>query len=325
MSMNMDANSASLNRVLLPIIGFPQRYRGTRTEGWFRDVTSFEFIVETLVGHSAWEITLEPCADELETRLLDNLPQVLRKRIRFIDRGGTALKLAETVMSPVFNEFSIKPEGHGISHDAGLDEKVSSAIAHTYWNLHTFLLGLRHKSEIDININDFRKGVSVIWQESKTREARGNMSLLQSILSCYRPLDIDTLSIVPYATKKHLDVILSFLEDSMFIDLTKERCKMGLPLYVKKSLVKARQILRRIVSNERFGPLFNTSMKPIEAATKVPLPKADLVQLILPFDYLPPIVRLEPLLAEAERVWKSRYGEENIAERYEKSTGERLL
>lgn len=322
----MDVNSASLNRVFLPIIGFPQWFRGIRSEGWFRDVTSFEFIVETLVGHSAWEITLESCADEIETRLLENLPQALRKRIRFIDKDGTALKLAETVMSPVFNEFSIEPCGHGgISHDAGLDEKVSSAIAHTYWNLHTFLLGLRHKSEIDINISSFRNEVSVIWQESKTREARGNMSILQGILNCYRPLNVDALSVVPHATKKHLDLALSFLEDSMFKDLTKERYKMGLPLYVKKSLVKVKQIVRRIVSNERFEPLFNTSLKLIETATKVPLPKANLIQLILPYDYLPPILRLEPLLEEAKKVWKLRCGEEDIAERYERSTGESLL
>lgn len=308
-----------LNRVYLPIMGFIKKYKSLGKTVWFRDVTSFEFIVEALIAHSASEIVLESYGEKLDGKLLNNVPQALRKRIKFVDKDRSALKLATAVISPVFDEYSVEPQGLALAFKKEMaDHELDNAIATSYWSLYPFVLGLRHKLEVDIDIGMFKKAVSTIRRKSKNSEARANMSILEGVLNCYSPFTIDALNIVPRATREQAELFINLLEDSSFKELSRASFGLGLPIYFRKSLLRIKQGVRKIVSSERFKPLVNASSKSITAATRVPLPDADLIKSMVTSDYLPPIVSLKPILEQARTVWEGQYGDKNLAERYQR-------
>jgi hypothetical protein len=309
-----------LNKVYLPIYGFMKEYEFGNEKGSFRDVTSFEFIVEALIAHSASQIVLESWGKEVDKALLGNIPQILRRRVKFVDRDVNVLKLAIKVLSPVFDEFSFEPMGYALKFKARLtDLEIEDAITTTYFSLHPFLLGLRHKLQVDIDINRFKKAVSAVRQKSKNPEGRANMSVLEGILNCYSPHTIDGLNILPSASKEQQGLFINFLEDSSFSDLSRANFGLGLPFRFRRSATQIKQVVRKIVSSERFALLVGASSKPVTAATRIPLPDADLVRALVPSNYLPPIVSFEPVLEQARAVWEDMFGNKNLAERYRKS------
>lgn len=320
--MTPDATVAlQLNRVYLPTYGFMKEFKFEGEEGLFTDVTSFEFILEALVAHSACEIVLPSWGEDRDSALLDNVPQALRRRVKFVDQYE-ALKLANSILLPVFDEFSIEYDGLALSYrkPPGKANIIYDAIPTVCFSLREFLLGLRHRLQIDIDVNRLKKAVSIIRRGSRNPEGRANMSVLEGILGCYTPVTIGGLNMVPQASKEHTESFISFLEDATFEELSKESFGLGLPSYFKKSAIRIKQLVRKIVSNERFRPMVNAASKPITIATGVPLPDAELVKTIIPSPYLPPIISLQPALEEARIVWERLLGDKDLAERYRKST-----
>ena len=302
-----------LNRVYLPIWGFEREYETEYESGWFRDVTSFEFIVEALIAHSASQIALQSWGEERDVKLLDHLPKSLRKRIKFIDTDFSALRFAHLVFSPVFEEYHIKPfrpGSYALTIPEGLlNEPIQEDIFHSWILLPQFLLGLRYKLEVDIDIGQFRRALSAIRQKSRNPESRANMSILEGILGCYRLGKIEGLRITPSAVKEQEESFIRFLEDSDYEELSKANFGLGFPPHFKKYSTRIRHLVRRIVSNDRFPHIFEACSRPLSVATQVPMPSSDLVKTLVPSSYLPPIVSLEPALHEAREAWKHSVGD----------------
>lgn len=320
--MRSDTSTLRLNRVYLPIYGFMKEYEFPAQKGMFRDITSFEFIVEALIAHSAYQIVLESFGEKGDSTLLDNVPQALKKRIKFIDRDTSAVELAINLFSPVFDEFSVEAQGeYALSFKSKKlpSSEVRDALATSYFSLHPFLLGLRHKLQVDIDIDRFKRALSVIRERSKNPEGRANVAVLEGILNCYSSGTIDGLKIVPGARNELVESFINFLEDSSFQELSRANFELGFPLRFRKSVVRIKQTVRKIVSSEKFRLLVAASSKAITAATRVPLPDADLAKTIVPSHYLPPVISLEPILSQARTLWERSLGDKNLAERYERS------
>lgn len=312
-----------LNRVYLPTWGFEQEYESKYERGWFRDVMSFEFIVEALVAHSASQIALQSWGEEHDSMLLHHLPTTLRKRIKFVDADFGALKLAHSVFSPVFEEYHIeplRPGSYALRIPGGLLNKpIEEDITHSWIMLPEFLLGLKHKLEVDVDIKRFRQSISTIRQESRNPESRANMSILEGILSCYRLGEVEGLHVVSHAAQEQRESFIRFLEDLDYEELSKANFGLGFPLYFKKMSAKISQLVRRIVSNERFASMFNACSSSLMIATQLPMPNSELVKTLVPSSYLPPIVSLKPALHEAREAWKRSVEDKTIAERRKQS------
>lgn len=309
-----------LNKVYLPEFLFLAQYESEHQRSLFRDVTSFEFIVEAIVAYSASEIVVQSYRKKIDDRLLDNVPRILRKRIKFIRADIGVLKLATTILSPVFEEHHIgiiEPNGYSVRGTGEqLDEELSRDVFSSWHMLYEFLLGLKYKLEVDIDIERFRKAVSTIRQKSKNPESRANMSILEGILNCYNLGEVECLRIVPHAVKEQKESFISFLEDVDYEELSKANFGLGIPLHFKKYSIRIRHLVRRIVSNDRFPHIFEACSKPLMIATQVPIPSSDLVKTMMPSSYIPPIVNLEPALHQARKAWIQSVGDETIAERH---------
>lgn len=309
-----------LNRVYLPYYGFFKEYDFHGRKGAFRDVTSFEFIVEALIAQSASQIALLSWGKEVDRSLLENVPPTLRKRIIFIDRDRSALNLAISVLSPAFTEFSIEADKYALTFKKSPPDRVlGEAIAETYFSLHDFLLGLKNKLQVDINIEDLKKSVSLIRCRSENPESRANMAILEGIFNSYKQDTVGAIQIVPHGGKKQTELFINFLEDTSFEELSRATHGLGFPLLFRKSAVQIKQTLRKIVASERFAQIVAASSKPISAVTKIPLPSPELVKMFEFSDYLPPIVSLKPTLEQAYTGWDTILKDKNLTERYQKS------
>jgi len=308
-----------LNRVYLPIVGFEQKLESKYESFMYSDVTAFEFIVEALVAHSASEIAVESYGEKINDRLLSYLPRTLRKRIKFIDADRSALKLATIIFSPIFEEYHMKVDGHLLGLQNIAKEQLARALLvdiFCSWTfLYPFLLGLKYKLEVDIGIEHFRKAVSTIRQKSKNPESRANMSILEGILGCYNLGEIEGLRIAPHAAKEQKESFIRFLEDLDYEELSRANFGLGLPLNFKKYSIRIRQLVRRIVSNDKFSCMLEACSRPLMIATQVPMPSSDLVKTMVPSSYIPPIVNMEPALHQAREAWKRSVGDETLAER----------
>lgn len=311
-----------LNRVLLTDFTFWQFYQSRKTEynederGHSDDITQFEFIVEALVANSASAIAFQSEGKRSDNELLNSVPRTLRKRIEFIGADGGMEKLAKAVFSPVFEEYHIVEVGENyIIREEGQDRGFRFAIFDSFQMLHSLLLGLKYKLEVGMEIEQCRKTVSIIRQESKNSESRANMSVLEGILGLYELDEIEGLRVEPQAIKEQKESFIRFLEDLDYEELSKASFGLGLPLHFKKHSKRISQLVRRVVSNDKFPHVFEACSKSLMVATRAPVPSSDLVKAMVPSSYIPPIVNLKPALHQAYKAWKRSVRDETLVER----------
>jgi len=306
----------SLNKIFVSERGFLSE---TRTEEHIiisRDISSIEFIIEELISNAAYEIFFDSWGKERDDILLDNLANPLKRHVKFID-DSTSVRTTDIIMSPVFEEYNIQiqHEGHALVYNNYklLSEDISDATAQCWVLLREFMTGIQHGLQIDIDIQSFKKHVSVIRQSSRNPVSRYNMSVIEGILKCYKPITVDNLIMVPATSKNHINMFIDFLEDTNFLALSQAHSKLGMPKFLSKSLKDIKQITRHILSNDKFKPMFDNSTKLITAATKVPLPSAELVSTLAIVDYLPVIVNIQPLMTKARKAWLQLRGADIVA------------
>ncbi|MGB7061041.1 MAG: hypothetical protein WBF13_01650 [Candidatus Zixiibacteriota bacterium] len=293
-----------LNRILVTETSFWKELReGGKYVGEERDFSSFRFIVEELVAHSATEIAIIPLFHD---QLLPCLPTELRKRVAIVDHRFEQLRATHSLLTPVYEEFGIRPRGGAfkIRRVSNCPEDLNTErIPLLAMLLYDFMLGLKHGLHVDIDLKFVQGVLEELAGIARSPEGRARVSILQGIFNCYRPRRTTSLTIPKVADRKLLRMFDDLVEDVTFQELSRERYLLGFPTRLKRSLTNIKRCARDILDKKPFQGVFDLSSKIVHAATSVPVPDSEFAKSLLNQKYLPPVVSIGPLLEKARRTW----------------------
>jgi len=203
------------------------------------------------------------------------LPLGLKKRIVLIDEDLRSISKRNAILAPIAEEFNIELGTYFIKYRKTLPEDLSSAIADLSWHLRSFLLGLEHELQIDIDLQRTQKAISILRQVSRNPDSRANLAILSGIFETYRQMSVHVHS-------------------------------LGFPTRMRRSITIVGRLAKRLVTKAPFRQIVNLCSKGITTATHVPVPDSEMCASLIKKDYFPPIVSFQKAVYQAvEEAWIS--------------------
>lgn len=285
-----------LNRVL-----FTGALGWTDIKGGFSvDGSSLSFIVEEIISLSAVEILIPNYLPAAE--FIDTLDPRIGARVNVVDaieRHNQFMSL----LAPITEEFSVDYDG---SFACGVTDKtVQRFLQDLYFNLDNYLLALHYKAEVDVDIEKLRRSTDGLRVLSRNPAARAILANLSGIFNLYTTVDVTGLKTIrPIDHSTLIESFNELLDDSAYIDATRDSHAFGFPSQIRRSVDLAREHLQKVVRHPRFKHLFNLGGKVITVATGAPIPNADAVGDLINVGFLPPIVDIDHAIRRGRDMWK---------------------
>jgi len=294
-------SSARYNRVLLTEIGFMRPVSIKRSRGLVRDGSAFAYQIEELIALGAIQVAIQACPRN--TAFRDSLSTKLRDRVRLIDDDYECQMSAKALLSPIAEELCLEFQGGVVSINKKLDEDVERAATRLYFYLQSFLLGVEHRLQIDIDLADMKASADLLRRTLRSLDGRAVASVLTGILTTYEPAFLSTAIVHPMAEQQLISLFKEFVQDETYKHLSEASHKIGIPRRAKRAVSMVGRQAKKLISKPAFREITDLSSKVIMMATQVPVPDSDAFNALVASGYLPPIVSLRKASQDAQAVW----------------------
>lgn len=300
------SNSRLLGRVLCKRPGFYRTFRAPDGQvAVVHDPGSADYIIAEAIALSATEIAFTPNAAALPD--FHSATSILRDRVRVVDANRTVTQQKAAFVRPILTNLGFEQRDGGIvarpTRLPPLAPRVSSAFAYFHWALYDFLLGANSKAQIDIDLPRLQQAIAVLRDECSDREAVARLSVLQGIMGTYRTASAPSL-FVPHADSTEQQRRFKYLiEDIAYRDLSEGVAFLGIPADFQRGM----QIMHRALDAIMRSPILSWGVRATQRALatsqSLPAIDGDLRSLLIPNEYLPPIVSLEAAYSAALGRW----------------------
>jgi hypothetical protein len=291
----------SYNRVLLHEPPFFRQIEGRKA--WIRDASSFPFIIEEIISVGAIGVAIP--AESLSSFALDTLFPPLKRRIKIVDKDLGIAQMDRTIRQPINQEFGLKRlDTLAITFEKEISRDVQDAVCCLEARWYHFLLGLEYGLQIDVEIERLKQAVVLLRNHAKTPNARATLATFAGILASYEPHEVGVIEMVPVAQDELVQVFETFLEDETYRAMSEEFHDLGFAHRLKTRLSRIGTLSKRLVHKKVFKNIVDLGTKSVTAATKIPLPEAELGERLLKKKYLPPAISLKRALKRAHDAWE---------------------
>jgi len=292
------------NRVLLQEVGFMRPVRIKGAQGGVRDGSALAYQIEELIALGAVEVAIQGWPSNQVFR--DSLSPTLRGRVRLIDEDLQCLNRAQAVLFPIAEELSLELGFSAVSYNKKLDSSVQSAAATLHFSLQSFLLGVEHNLQIDIDLAGMKASVDLLRRNLRSPEARAVASLLAGILATYEPATLSATVVRPMAPPQLISLFEEFVQDETYRQLSEASHDIGIPRRAKRAIVMVGRHAKKLIAKPAFREVADLSSKAITMATQVPVPDSDACNALVASGYLPPIVSLREAMDDAHSMWMTQ-------------------
>jgi len=267
------------------------------------DFQSIPFIIEELVAFGALEIVLP---FKLPKSSIQTICEPLRKRISFVS-GKEESKLAKSFLLPIFNEFGIEAEANCIAwrYPKDFPTNIMDAIQILHASISPFLLGIKHKIQIDIDVFGLKNAVSLLRGKVTSSRLRANLAILEGVLNTYEDISVDSICIRSHAPTEHISIFEDLVNDEHYRQLSNKYYRLGMPQYLKRGLMLIKRQIRKLLSRQKYRMALDIALRNIQAATKIPLLDSEVLNKLFIQNYLPIIISIQIPISTAKKKWKS--------------------
>jgi hypothetical protein len=267
------------------------------------DYSILPLAIEEYISVGAVELALDFVPGEFPG-LLERIPALLRKRLRFV--GNPSLRQnVVAILSPVYEEFGVESLGGiGLRFTDASPVGLRDSIVTVWGDLYTFLVGMKNRLQIDIDLGAFLCAVRNVRYQSKNPDSRANLAVLEGILSSYRARRIECVGLRPSASNEAVTLFNELAGIEAYRDLSRAARNIGVPDYSDVAIQSFSQISRDLVRSEEFQGLLASSSRRIAASQK--MQQDDVLQIVRPSSsgFLPPIVSFEAARIRALKAYK---------------------
>jgi hypothetical protein len=277
------------NRLLLSWIPkFIERRKSDNEKSLTADYSVVLMTVEELVATGAMEFAVDLALGDVENLKL-HAPRALSNRIVPTLSDGIG-SVVGSILRPVFQEFGIKNTGISAFVFHGAPPEIGEAVAHLAGDLYRFLVAMRNRLQLDIDLASFIRCAGLIRQASTDPEGRGNMAAIEGILSCYENRDVNSINLQPVASERAIELFAEFVSDHSYQHLSEEAGKFGYPDKLVASEHEFSLTAEDFAQRPGYISEITLSKLSFSAAKRLPNQNSELAAQICESGYLPPVV-----------------------------------
>jgi len=266
------------------------------------DGSSLEFLIEELISLGATDVAIP--SESIAARFVDNVPKVLKKRIAVVDVKKVELE-RRAIFEPLAEEFDLKVDGVALTcHRTFEPKELHDALATVYFELETFLLGLEHELQINLDIDSLRKAVDVVRLSSRSATSRASLSVLAGVLASYESRGITSILVQSGASRHLAELFGELLEDETYKLMSRQAYCLGLPLRIQRTAKEFSRLARRLVTKPQFRYVLRLASRGMSLATQVPVPDVEALAPLIKKKYFPPAVSLKGIIPKARKAWE---------------------
>jgi hypothetical protein len=312
----------------------PSRIFLHRSPFWAELIEEQAFVTETweflpfalhgLIANSVTEIVLRPSSYPFSedfdrhssARAVDLLPNILKKRIGFMQEEEKSNARAYRVLRPFFDECGIEadeiPGCFVIKQKSSLvvdDEPIRSAIMLFEDVLKPFLNAMRCRSQVDIDIAKALRYIKVIENSTRSQEIMANMAVIKGVFKSYRQIEHHCLECKMSSSDNMIDLFNDIVKTPEYRFLSSKVSAFGYNInfdVIKSNIAAA---VKSVVKSKIGKNIIGYGTKVTSAYAGVPLPDVEFAESLLRESFFPPIVDTSKIFEEAGRrlVANARY------------------
>lgn len=297
------STSPKFNRIFLPELGF---WRWVEIEGQgrgIRDSSAFPYQVEELIALGAIEVAVGTTFYTGD--FIKSLPTSLKKRVVQVDKRGICGQRVVSLFAPIAEELGMEPHNHTGLSLRKQDKNLLEAAVTVYFSLYTFLIGMEHGLQVDIDLQGVIQSLKTLRENLRSGDARATAAILLGVFQTYRTVSIPALIFESAAPEQLLKLFEDFVRDETYRHLSMEAHKLGLPTKAKRAINLMGRYVQNLFQRPTVRQIADLSSKGLSVATQIPIPNSDMADALLRKGFLPPIVSLGSAMRRSWLFWSN--------------------
>lgn len=269
-----------------------------------KDFSCFAHMLEEYISFGAVNIVMPKSAPEVST--FDQMPSLLRKRIRVID-DENEIEAMRRLLFNLRKEFSVKisDEDQRLTFPKHTPRELIQSIDKTHSDIKRLALGFNYGVQIEINSEASIKNFRYLREKTSDGEVRVILAQLESLMKLYGDVGFDAPSPPKTSPPKELiSVFDRLINDQSYLEYSDSIFRLASPESRKQALIELRELERSIRSTNFVSIGWNYLAKVIKVSTGVPLPESSAISGIIQGRSLPALVNFQEARASAVEMWK---------------------
>lgn len=270
-----------------------------------KDFSCFAHMLEEYICFGAVNIVLPISAPELET--LEQMPSLLRKRIRIID-DTNEIEAVQRLLFNVRKEFdvTISEEDFHLTFPRGTPRELIESITKVHSDVKRLAVGFNHGIHIDIEPSEAIKSLHFLRGKVSDSESRLVLSQFEALLKLYSDVSFDAPTLPKGSTPWELISIFDRLvNDVSYLQYSNSVARLASPETRGKAIVELRDIGRGIRSKSYISSGWNFLAKVLKVWTGLPIPESGAIATLVKDKVLPPLVNMANARKQAVEMWKN--------------------
>ena len=270
-----------------------------------KDFSCFALMLEEYISYGTVNIVMPNSFPE--TKVLDQMPNLLQDRIRIID-DSKEIESVIRVLHNVRKEFDakFKEESNYLTFPKGTNRKVINSLNLIHSNIQKLSLGFNHGIQIDFSVNNTIESLRYLRTKVQNSQSRLVLAQLEGLLNQYTTVEFEAITLpkeeTPYQLITTLDKLIN---DKTYLDYSNSLSQLALPENRDEALIKMREVTRVIRSKDYFSKGWDFLAKLIKAWTGAPIPESKAISTIIQGKTLPVIANMDHARKNAIEIWKN--------------------
>jgi len=180
------------------------------------------------------------------SRELGSLPDGFADSIRVVDPKGQTLAEVEKFLEPVLAEIPVEFALGGFLHRSSRnqDPVVVDAIAMLRNSLARFVVGIRERLHVEIDVLALKQSLEVLDKRLQTPTARLVVARFSGLLQTYDQVEVDSVQFKTSVEKERVAQFLELIALPAYRELSGELGVLGIPGKTKQAVTKIKKLTK---------------------------------------------------------------------------------
>lgn len=270
-----------------------------------KDFSCFANMLEEYICFGTVNIVIPKSAPEITT--LDQMPSLLRKRIKVID-DDCEIEAMRRLLFHLRNEFNatLSDEDLYFNFPKDTPREIVANLNKVHFDVKRLAIGFNHGIQVDIDPEASIKSLRFLRDKTVDGQSKVVLAQLEALLRVYGEVKFDAASPPRESTPKELISIFDrLINDAGYLEYSDAIVRLGQPSTRDKALIELREIERGIRSNNYISTGWNYLSKALKVWTGLPIPESGAIASIVKNRSLPPLVNMTEARKHAVEMWKN--------------------
>jgi hypothetical protein len=183
-----------------------------------------------------------------ESRLLKQMPPLLRRRIRIVD-DTAEVQATALIVEPIHDEAGCRVLGGGIAFSRKIKPKLRAAVTRVHHDLYALSVGLNHKTQVAINHTMLADALDQQRKSLRDDRARSVASQLSGVIAAYRSVRFEGPKVASATPTQIITLFDQLVNDESHVGFSNSVASLADAAGRRAALSRVRSNVRRLVAS----------------------------------------------------------------------------